>query len=60
MNEIYDKKHADPKSFEAGKEILKKGFLRKKKAREEFDTHFTGFYEILKKMFAMELQNAWS
>ena len=32
MKEIYNKKHADPKLFEAGEKVMKKDFLRKKRA----------------------------
>ena len=42
MKEIYDKKHADPKSFEAGEKVLEKDFLRKKRARGKLGTYFIG------------------
>ena len=50
MKEIYDKKHADPKSFEAGEKVQKKDFLRKKRVGGKLDTRFKGPYEIVKKV----------
>lgn len=49
MKLAHDRKHAKPSAFEVGEKVLKKDFVRKKRAGGKLDTHFTGSYEIIKK-----------
>ena len=45
---IYDRKHACPNSYRVGDVVLKKDFLRRKRAGGKLDSRFTGPYIISK------------
>ena len=45
---IYDKKYAKPDCFGIGDKVLKKDFLKKKRAGGKLDTSYIGPYEIIK------------
>ena len=59
QKEVYDRKHAHPDAFKVGSQVLKKDFLRKKRANGKMDTRYLGPYVITKKLgkglYALEL-----
>ena len=59
QKEVYDRKHAHPDAFQVGTQVLKKDFLRKKRANGKMDARYLGPYIITKKLakgfYALEL-----
>jgi len=59
QKETYDCKHAHPDAFQVGSKVLKKDFLRKKRAGGKLDARYLGPYAITKKLgkglYALEL-----
>ena len=50
QKEAYDRKHAHPDAFQVGAYVLKKDFLRKKRANGKLDAQYLGLYIITKKL----------
>ena len=50
QKEAYDRKHAHPDAFQVGAYVLKKDFLRKKRANGKLDARYLGPYIITKKL----------
>ena len=50
QKETYDRKHAHPHAFQVGSKVLKKDFLRKKRAHGKIDARYLGPYVITKNL----------